>query len=100
MPKDPLAAFAEFDEVMARSQAALITFLRTDLETAFLFLELARDATKSPERYRGLLANARQALQAIRYFSGQIQNDNIQRDIEARANELESALDGMKPERT
>jgi hypothetical protein len=73
------------------SQAALITFLQSDLDVAFTMLESAKLVTHTNHR-EGAIQNVRAALTAIRQYEGRIQDRNAWRGIHSRADKLESAL--------
>jgi DNA repair ATPase RecN len=77
----------------AKSQAALVDFLRADLDLAFTMLATARlEAKYDPERLDECLARVRAARDGIRRFSGRVEEVAVREEIASRADDLEAAL--------
>ena len=76
-----------------RAQGALIDFLNADLDLAFTWLRTAAiDVRDDPKGCELALAKVRAALGAIRGLEGRIDSDLARREIDARADELETAI--------
>ena len=81
-----------------RAQGALIDFLNADLDLAFTWLRTAAiDARDDPKGCELALAKVRAALNAIRRLEGRIDGVLARREIDARADELETAIGGFQP---
>jgi hypothetical protein len=81
-----------------RAQGALIDFLNADLDLAFTWLRTAAiDARDDPKGCELTLAKVRAALNAIRRLEGRIDGVLARREIDARADELETAIGGFQP---
>ena len=81
-----------------RAQGALIDFLNADLDLAFTWLRTAAiDARDEPKGCELALAKVRAALNAIRRLAGRIDGVLARREIDARADELETAIGGFQP---
>jgi hypothetical protein len=81
-----------------RAQGALIDFLNADLDLAFTWLRTAAiDARDDPKGCELPLAKVRAALNAIRRLEGRIDDVLARREIDARADELETAIGGFQP---
>ena len=86
------------DAQWARAQGALIDFLNADLDLAFTWLRTADiDVKDDPKGHELALAKARAALAAIRRLEGRVDSDLARREIDARADELETALGRFRP---
>jgi len=82
----------------ARAQGALIDFLHADLDLAFTWLRTAAiDVSADPKGYELAIAKIRVALDAIRGLEGRIDSDLARKEIEARADELETAVGAFRP---
>jgi len=83
------------------TQAALIKFLVADLKVVFTELKTAEiDAPTNPDQSRCALAKARVALKMVRRFEGRVEDAATARNIQARADALESALNSlMRPQK-
>jgi hypothetical protein len=78
---------------LSRAQGALIDFLNADLDLAFTWLRTADiDARDDPKGSELGLSKARAALNAIRRLEGRIDSVLVRREIDARADELETAI--------
>ncbi len=76
-----------------REQRTLIEFLNTDLDLAFTFLNTAKIGLGCDEEHRtAALKKAAAALAAVRYFQQRIEDAAEWQKIQARADELENAL--------
>ena len=81
------------DAQWARAQGALIDFLHADLDLAFTWLRTAAiDARDDPKGCELALAKVRAALDAIRGLERRIDSDLARREIDTRADELETAI--------
>jgi hypothetical protein len=81
-----------------RAQGALIDFLNADLDLAFTWLRTAAiDARDDPKGCELALTKVRAALNAIRRLEGRIDGVLARREIDARADELETAIGGFQP---
>jgi hypothetical protein len=86
------------DAQWARAQGALIDFLHADLDLAFTWLRTAAiDVRDDPQGYELALTKVRAALVAIRGLEGRIQSDLARKEIDARADELETAIGTFRP---
>jgi len=93
---DPTPEDPHLEPSKEASQALLLQFLRTDLDLAFTFLDTAEiESAHDPEHRDSALAKARAALQVVRKFQGRIQDRDRWSEINARADQLEAALDGF-----
>ena len=86
-PSDPAAQ-------LAHAQRLLVEFLRVDLDFAFTLLRTAEieGAANNTEHEEAALAKVRDALSAIRHLTGRILNPKLRSEIDAKAQELETAL--------
>ena len=76
-----------------RAQGALIDFLNADLDLAFTWLRTAAiDTRDDPKGCELALAKVQAALNAIRRLEGRIDGVLARREIDARADELETAI--------
>ncbi len=81
------------DAAHAKSQAALVEFVRVDIELAFTFLRTAEiEAASDPEHCQAALAKVRVAVDTIRRFEGQIEDGEMRATLQVRSDELEDAL--------
>ena len=89
-----MSDYRGFDEVhWSRAQGALIDFLNADLDLAFTWLRTAGiDAKDDPKGSKLALSKVREALNAIRRLVGRVDGDLARGEIDARADELETAL--------
>jgi hypothetical protein len=86
------------DAQWARAQGALIDFLNADLDLAFTWLRTADiDVRDDPKGYELALAKVWAALAAIRRLEGRVDSDLARGEIDARADELETALGRFRP---
>ena len=86
------------DAQWARAQVALIDFLHADLDLAFTWLRTAAiDVRDDPQGYELALTKVRAALDAIRGLEGLIDSDLARGEIDARADELETAIRTFRP---
>ncbi len=77
----------------AKSQAALIEFLRADIELAFTFLRTAEiEAASDPEHCHAALAKARDAVDTIRRLEASFEDREIEATLRSKRDELEAAL--------
>ena len=82
-----------FAALRARSQSSLREFLSVDLELAFTLLDTARiEAGHNPKRSRDILGKVETALATVRHLLSRIEDPQVSKEIESRANELEHAL--------
>ena len=85
-------------EQWARAQGALIDFLHADLDLAFTWLKTAAiDVIDDPKGCELALAKVRAALGAIRRLKGSLESDLARTEIDARADELETAIGAFRP---
>jgi hypothetical protein len=80
--------------VQTKSQTDLAGIIASDLELGFGFLEVAKSAA-NPENARAEIKRAREALHSARLFAGQIRDPNDWRRVQAKAKELEEAIQGF-----
>jgi hypothetical protein len=81
------------DGQWARAQGALIDFLHADLDLAFTWLRTAAiDVRDDPQGCALALSKVRAALDAIRGLKGRVDSDLARGEIDARADELETAI--------
>jgi len=86
------------DAQWSRAQGALIDFLHADLDLAFTWLRTAAiDVRDDPKGCELALSKVRAALNAIRGLEGRIDSDLARREIDARADELETAIGTFRP---
>jgi hypothetical protein len=86
------------DAQWGRAQGALIDFLHADLDLAFTWLRTAAiDVRDDPEGCELALSKVRVALDAIRGLEGRIDSDLARKEIDARADELETAIGTFRP---
>lgn len=79
-----------------KSQGLLIDFLNADLDLAFTWLRTAAiDVRDDPEGCKFAVAKVRAALDTIRRLEGRITGVMPRREIHARADELEAALNAF-----
>jgi hypothetical protein len=82
----------------ARAQGALIDFLHADLDLAFTWLRTAAiDVKDDPKGCALALSKVRAALDAVRGLEGRIDSDLARKEIDARADELETAIGTFRP---
>lgn len=79
-------------ELQKRGQAALIEFLKTELDLAFTFLDTADVDRDEPETVNKLLHKVRDALETVRRFEGRIGEPSAWSAVHGRADELETAM--------
>ncbi|MEO8051813.1 MAG: hypothetical protein ABI833_15450 [Acidobacteriota bacterium] len=85
------------DPLWARSQGALIDFIYADLDLAFTWLRTASiDVKDDPKGCELALSKTRAALSTARRFEKLITGTMAQREIHARADELEAALHSFR----
>lgn len=81
------------ESLKARSQQAMINFLRIDADLAFTFLDIAATEVKSdPPHYHQAVQKSRLALDTIRRLLPRVEDSAARAEIEARANKLEAAI--------
>ena len=81
------------DAQWARAQGALIDFLNADLDLAFTWLRTAAIGVRDdPKGCELALAKVRVALKAVRRLAGKVDHALARRAIDARADELETAI--------
>jgi hypothetical protein len=86
------------DAQWARAQGALIDFLHADLDLAFTWLKTAAiDVRDDPKGCELALSKVRAALDAIRGLEGHIDSDLARKEIDARADQLETAIGTFRP---
>jgi len=86
------------DAQWTRAQGALIDFLNADLDLAFTWLRTADiDVRDDPKGCQMALANVRAALAAIRRLEERVDSDLARGEIDARADDLETALGRFRP---
>jgi hypothetical protein len=86
------------DAHWARAQGALIDFLHADLDLAFTLLRTADiDVRDDPKGCELALSKVRAALVSVRRLKGSLQSDLARREIDARADKLETALGTFRP---
>ena len=86
------------DAQWARAQGALIDLLNADLDLAFTWLRTAGiDVRDDPKGCEMALAKVRASLAAIHSLAGRIDSDLARGEIDARADELETALGRFRP---
>ena len=77
-------------------QASLFEFLRLNLEVGFTFIETAKiEALSDPEQSATALAKSRKTLYAVRQSAGCIEDADMEAEIYAMADRLETALVGF-----
>jgi hypothetical protein len=82
----------------ALAQGALIDFIYADLDLAFTWLRTADiDARDDPKDSELALAKVREALNAIRRLAGHIDSSLVRGEIDARADQLETAIGAFRP---
>jgi hypothetical protein len=80
-----------------KSQAALIGFLKADLELGFTLLGIAKTKPDTdPNHSKSAVAKARDALRTIRRFRIHVEDPVASANIGARAEALEKALDALR----
>ena len=86
------------DAQWSRAQGALIDFLNADLDLAFTLLRTADIEVSHDPKGSGLaLAKVTAALTAIRRLKGRVDSDLARGEIDARADELETAIGTFRP---
>jgi len=85
---------------IARSQQSLIDFLRVDLDLAFTILNTAKieKHAGNTQHMTESLKTVRKALKSIRHLAERVQDRTAVSEIQAHANELETALTQFKME--
>ena len=82
----------------ARAQGALIDFLHADLDLAFAWLRTAAiDVRDDPKGCALALSKVQAALDAIRGLEGRVDSDLARKEIDTRADELETAIGTFRP---
>ena len=87
------------DELQKRADQNLVAFLRTELDLGFTFTQTAsvearlRDR-EGVERARNI---AQSALETVRRFKARIVDEQIRRELQERADELEKQLSSTHP---
>jgi hypothetical protein len=85
------------DADWARAQGALIDFLYADLDLAFTLLRTADiEVRDDPKGCELALAKVRAALGTIRRLKGCLDGDLARREIDAGADELETAIGAFR----
>jgi hypothetical protein len=76
-----------------RNQNAHVEFLHTQLNLAFTLLQTARiDEKVDPQAVPALLEKIRKSVQTVRAFNAKIRDRTARDGIDARTDELETAL--------
>jgi hypothetical protein len=79
--------------LLATSQALLVDFLETELSLGFTFLQTAAiEVGDEPAACNRAISNACAALETIRGFQGRVVNPAAWKNIQDRANSLESDI--------
>jgi hypothetical protein len=84
----------DLDALQRQTQQRLIEFLRTDLELAHTFVELAVQHLEKGDRagYERLLQKTRRALEAVHRFEGKVFDPQVRTEIQNKLWELEKLL--------
>jgi hypothetical protein len=79
-----------------RSQASLVKLLETDLDLGFALLSIAQtEAKANPIHAKAALGRSRSALNDVQRLATAIENTDIAKELNARADALAAALSGF-----
>lgn len=81
-------------ELQAKSDKALVDFLRTDLDIGFTYVRLAQTEERLQDRAgrEEAILNAIRAIDTVKYFSPRIRGEEQVQEIETRLAELKQLV--------
>ncbi len=91
MPPNFLRLRDKSSALRAQNQAALIRFLRTDIEMSLSLLETAR-ITRDSDRRDVLIETVRKSIASIRHLAERIEDLNKRSEIQTGKDSLEESL--------
>lgn len=77
--------------VQTKSQTEILDLISADIELGFAFVAAAKAAANAREAITNL-KKAQEALDAVRLFSGRIQDPEAWKEVHLRGNQLENAI--------